>query len=204
MTFFLVDASSGATVASVVVNIGMQPVTRMRGMRSFTASPNPLAAPGQPVTFTWNAPEFQYATIHLYSPTGPALTGIVGSCGSVVTGNQITSDTQFFLVDLASGTTIASLWVYVGDEFIATPNPILAGQPTTLTWNAPGYSSLAIHVNSPTGQALTGTVGSSGSVVTGNWVTDGMQFFLVDVTSGATVSSVLVHVGAVYSTFPPR
>jgi sugar lactone lactonase YvrE len=204
MTFFLVDASSGATVASVVVNIGVQPVTRMRGMRSFTASPNPLAAPGQPVTFTWNAPEFQYATIHLYSPTGPALTGIVGSSGSVVTGNQITSDTQFFLVDLASGTTIASLWVYVGDEFIATPNPILAGQPTTLTWNAPGYSSLAIHVNSPTGQALTGTVGSSGSVVTGNWVTDGMQFFLVDVTSGATVSSVLVHVGAVYSTFPPR
>ena len=204
MTFFLVDTSSGATVASVVVNVGVQPAARVRGMRSFTASPNPLAAPGQPVTFTWSAPEFQYATIRLYSPTGPALTGIVGSSGSVVTGNQVTSDTQFFLVDLASGTTIASLWVYVGDEFIATPNPILAGQPTTLTWNVPGHSSLAIHVNSPTGQALTGTMGSSGSAVTGNWVTDGMQFFLVDVTSGTTVASVLVHVGGVYSTFPVR
>jgi DNA-binding beta-propeller fold protein YncE len=205
MTFFLVDMTSGATVASVVVNVGaaVSDVQPVRGMRSFTASPNPIAA-GQPVTFTWNAPEFQYATIRLYSPTGPALTGIVESSGSVVTGNQVTSDTQFFLVDMASGTSIASVWVYVGQEFIATPNPIAAGQPTTLTWNAPGYSSLKIHVNSPSGQALTGTVGSSGSTVTGNWVTDGMQFFLVDVTSGTTVASVLVHVGAVYSTFPPR
>jgi DNA-binding beta-propeller fold protein YncE len=207
MTFFLVDTTSGVTVASVTVNVGpavsdVQPA--VRGMRVFTASPNPLPAPGQPVTFTWSAPEFQYVTIHLYSPTGPALTGITGSSGSVVTGNQITSDTQFFLVDLASGTSIASVWVYVGHEFIATPNPIPPGQPTTLTWNAPGYSSLKIHVNSPTGQALTGTVGSSGSAVTGNWVTDGMQFFLVDVTSGTTVASVVVHVGAVYSTFPVR
>jgi len=207
MTFFLVDTTSGATVASVVVNVGpaasdVQPA--VRGMRSFTASPNPTAAPGESVTLTWSAPEYQYVTIHLYSPTGPALTGIAESTGSTATGNWLTSDTQLFLVDLASGTSIASLWLYVGHEFIATPNPIPPGQRTTLTWNAPGYSNLVIHVNSPTGQALTGTLGSSGSTVTGNWVTDGMQFFLVDVTSGTTVASVAVHVGAVYSTFPIR
>jgi len=206
MTFFLVDKTSGATVASVVVNVGpavpeVQPPGKVGAM--LTASPNPSPAAGDPVTLTWNAPEYQYVAIRLYSPTGPALTGIAGSSGSAYTGNWLNSDTQFFVVDLASGTTIASLWVYVGHEFIATPNPIpVSGQPTTLTWNAPGYSKLAIHLNSPTGPDLTGTVGSTGSAATGTWATDGMQFFLVDVTSGATVASLVVHVGVTYSSFP--
>jgi hypothetical protein len=65
---------------------------------------------------------------------------------------------------------------------------------TTLSWNAPGYSQLVINVGSATGTPLTGTVGSSGSAQTGSSVTDGLQFFLVDLTSNTPIASVTVHV----------
>jgi uncharacterized repeat protein (TIGR01451 family) len=83
--------------------------------------------------------------------------------------------------------------------FAASPNPIISATGvgvTTLTWNAPGYSQLAIFVGTATGNQLTGTVGSSGSATTGDWVTDGMQFFLVDLTSQSSLASVTVHVRA--------
>jgi hypothetical protein len=169
---------------------------------NFTASPNPIPAPGQTTTLTWNAPGYSSLVIRVNSATGIAMTGTVGSSGSATTGTWVTDGMQFFLVDLSSGASLASVTVNVGAappptslSFTASPNPIpAAGQTTTLTWNAPGHSSLVIRVGSATGTAMTGTVGSSGSATTGTWVTDGMQFFLVDVSSGATVASVIVHV----------
>jgi hypothetical protein len=65
---------------------------------------------------------------------------------------------------------------------------------TTLIWNAPGYSQLVIRVGSPTGPAMTGTLPFAGATNTGDWVTDGMQFFLVDLATGNSVANVTVRV----------
>ena len=84
----------------------------------------------------------------------------------------------------------------------ASPNPIpvtggaTLGQ-TTLTWNAPDAQVIEIHIGSPTGPLFT-QQGNSGSIQTGVWVSDGLTFFLQDVTNGPaaagnTVASVVVH-----------
>ncbi len=76
--------------------------------------------------------------------------------------------------------------------FTATPNVVITatglGQ-TTLNWNAPGIQNVEIHVNSPNGPTLAAG-GPTGSITTGNWVTDGMSFYLEDVTNGKTPSTV--------------
>jgi uncharacterized protein (TIGR03437 family) len=77
-------------------------------------------------------------------------------------------------------------------SFTASPNPIVTtgtlGQ-TTLTWDATGVQTIEIHVLSPNGPLFV-QAGSSGSVTTGNWVTDGMTFYLEDVSNGKTPSTV--------------
>lgn len=71
-----------------------------------------------------------------------------------------------------------------------------AGAATvTLTWS--GVTGLVqINVGTSTGPALTGLLPESGSTTTGNWVADGLAFFLVD-HSGATrvtEASAVAHV----------
>ena len=53
----------------------------------------------------------------------------------------------------------------------------------TLTWSAPGASVVEIRVSSPTGTLFVNWA-NSGSASTGQWVTDGMQFYLQDVSKG--------------------
>jgi 6-phosphogluconolactonase len=75
-----------------------------------------------------------------------------------------------------------------GVTFQATPNPVFAwdgsnaGQ-TTLSWNAPSASAVHIRVGSANGQLFTHQ-GSWGSITTGQWVGDGMMFYLQDASSG--------------------
>jgi hypothetical protein len=84
-----------------------------------------------------------------------------------------------------------------GVTFKANPDPIISATGmgmTTLSWNAPGYNQLVITVGSVAGTPLTRTVGWSGSAQTGTSVTDGLQFFLVDLTSHSSIASVTVRV----------
>jgi hypothetical protein len=57
----------------------------------------------------------------------------------------------------------------------------------TLTWSG-ASGPVQIHVNQPSGVALTGFDDPSGTAVTGAWVTDGMKFYLVD-QAGTTEAS---------------
>ncbi|MGC2659876.1 MAG: ferritin-like domain-containing protein [Bryobacteraceae bacterium] len=93
-----------------------------------------------------------------------------------------------------------------GVTFTATPNPIPTnpGQmyaATTLSWNAPAsVQFIQIRIGSPSG-GLFSTNFPSGSMATGPWVTDGMMFFLQDITDGKaltaanTLATVVVHFG---------
>lgn len=74
----------------------------------------------------------------------------------------------------------------------ASPNPIPvasgADGVTTISWNAPNSSVIEVHVGSPTGPLFTHNI-NSGSMMTGQWVTNGMVFYLQDVSSGVASAS---------------
>ena len=70
----------------------------------------------------------------------------------------------------------------------ADPNPIQVCDGsgtgvTKLTWSSVGPGVVEMHVNSPSGDLLART-GANGMATTGNWVKDGMIFYLQDVTNG--------------------
>jgi parallel beta-helix repeat protein len=81
----------------------------------------------------------------------------------------------------------------VGPSLTASPNPIpvtgnaLVGQ-TTISWNAPDAQAIEIHIGSPNGPVLT-YQGNRGSIQTGIWVSDGLTFYLQDVTGGNPLTS---------------
>ena len=84
----------------------------------------------------------------------------------------------------------------------ASPNPIpvmgAADGTTTISWSAPNASNVEIHVGDPNGPLFAWS-GSQGSAQTGPWVTDGMRFYLQDVTGGKpltaanTLATLIVH-----------
>ena len=220
--FFLVDLETSSAIASLTVHVTVGGAPPPANGITFTANPNPIVPPnGATVgitTLSWNAPGYNQLAIFVNSTSGTQMTGIIGSTGTAKTGNWVTDGTQFFLVDLDTHSAIASLTVHVSGggpppvnviTFTANPNPIIPPNGatvgmTTLSWNAPGYDRLAVFVNSATGTQMTGTVGSTGTAKTGNWVTDGTQFFLVDLDTGSAIASLTVHVQTsmvVYSSF---
>lgn len=92
-----------------------------------------------------------------------------------------------------------------GNALTASPNPITSvsggyGQ-TTLNWSAQTAQMVEIHVNTPDGPVFAGG-GPTGSMQTGMWVTNGMKFFLQDVTGGKaltpanTIATLVVHFAA--------
>jgi hypothetical protein len=73
-----------------------------------------------------------------------------------------------------------------GSSTAITPGPLVGSSTVahgTVSWTVPGSPTVEIHVGSPSGTLFASTSGS-GSAVTGSWVTDGMQFFVQDVTNG--------------------
>lgn len=91
-------------------------------------------------------------------------------------------------------------------KITADPNPVrVAGVPrvgiTTVYWEVEGDRQVEVRVNAPDGVLLARSAGS-GSATTGNWVTDGMTFYLQDVSNGQgltsanTLGAVMVEVTA--------
>ena len=64
---------------------------------------------------------------------------------------------------------------------------------TMLGWNAPGIASTQVRIGSATG-TLFAQGGSSGRVQTGKWVTNGMVFYLIDSSNGATIGTYTANV----------
>jgi parallel beta-helix repeat protein len=91
----------------------------------------------------------------------------------------------------------------VAPSLTANPNPIpvtgnaIVGQ-TNISWNAPGAQAIEIRIGSPNGTVFTDQ-GNRGSLQTGLWVSDGLTFYLQDVsggnplTSDYTLATLVVH-----------
>ena len=59
---------------------------------------------------------------------------------------------------------------------------------TSLEWSSEGAEIVEVHVDAPDGPLLSRS-GPSGNAATGEWVSDGMTFFLQDVTNGLPLTS---------------
>lgn len=161
-----------------------------------TTSVNTGAPLGQ-TTLSWSATG--YSSLQIFA--NGSLFANVGSSGSMATGNWVGDGMNFSLVDPATGAPLSTVTVHTKaataptDQvtFAANPRTIaLAGASvgkTTLSWNAPGHSALQIRV---AGVLFAGSLPSSGSIDTGNWVSDGLAFSLVDPASGQTIAALTV------------
>lgn len=79
-----------------------------------------------------------------------------------------------------------------GASLTAVPSPIpVTGSAlgtATISWNAPNAQVIEVHVGSPTGALFTQN-SNRGSMSTGPWISDGMTFYLQDVTGGLPLTS---------------
>jgi hypothetical protein len=89
-------------------------------------------------------------------------------------------------------TSSAAAAITDGASITASPNPIhvVAGADgaTTISWNAPTAQIIQVRIGSPTGALFTDNF-NSGSMQTAAWVTNGMTFYLQDVTNGKPLTS---------------
>jgi hypothetical protein len=124
----------------------------------------------------------------------------VGSNGSIATGDWVSDGMNFSLVDPATNAPISTNTLHTVASasgqiaFTANPDPVTfaAGArvgKTTLNWNAPGNSGLQIRVN---GALFAAGLAASGSVETGNWVSDGTSFSLINPANGQTLATLTV------------
>jgi DNA-binding beta-propeller fold protein YncE len=103
---------------------------------------------------------------------------------------------EVFVAVAAAGTgTGSAVGIQVwrnGASITALPNPVpvtgSAFGTALISWNAPNAQIIEVHVGSPTGALFTYNT-NRGSMSTGAWVTDGMTFYLQDVTGGVQASS---------------
>ncbi len=127
----------------------------------------------------------QYFSLNTYSVTGVRTPGQVlflafGGGANATAGGFFPSGVNGLL-----NTSSATAATTDAPVLTLTPNPAPAsgGYATvTVTWNAPSpVQYIQIRISSPSGPLFTTNL-PSGSMVTGNWVQDGMIFYLQDVS----------------------
>lgn len=197
------DPSAQVSIAqdAFVSNIVTIPVSATPG--AMFASPNPVPSSSPATMVYWYVPSISSnVQIHSGSSTGPVVASGGGS-GNVSVGN-VTDGEILYLTDATSGNVISTVTLSVAKEtpsvrLDANPNPILVpvgasyGR-TTISWYVNGGSTAQqLHVNSPTGPIVGASISGPGAVTTGNWVTNGMTFYLTDST-GTVLGNVPIKV----------
>lgn len=218
MTFYLQDVSNGwpltsdHTLATRIASVQQQPESGY-----LLAAQNPVQiAPGQfgSATLNWSTTTASNVEVHVGAPNGP-LFARGPAQGSGTASGWVSDGTVFYLQDVSNGQPLTSQFTIATQTIAATTNqpqaafeansnPILvpAGTQvgaTTLYWNAPSSVVTAeVHVGAPDGP-LVMRGPNVGNGQTGEWVTDGMVFYLQDVTKGKpltpanTLASLTVH-----------
>jgi hypothetical protein len=104
-------------------------------------------------------------------------------------------------VNTNAAATPASTGSRATATFTASPNPIQVcdgsgSGKTTLSWDVKGANRVQVRVGSPDGSLMADSAQMQSKADTGNWVTDGAKFFLVDASAPrpATIGTVTVKV----------
>jgi formylglycine-generating enzyme required for sulfatase activity/pimeloyl-ACP methyl ester carboxylesterase len=206
-----VDLASATTVVANFSEVSLS-------VETFEADPNPiLIAPSQSLGRTlirWKVlGTGARLNVRVNSVNGQSVTGPDAPMeGETWTGDWVRDGMEFFLVNEAGGAAnvlahmaarVQVAGVPVVEYFRSDPNPIIlaAGQwmgKTKLQWKVKGaVVRLNIRVNSVTGPSLTGPDAAlTGETETGDWVWDGMKFFLVNEAWGGAdvLAQVVVRV----------
>jgi hypothetical protein len=168
-----------------------------------TASPNPIPLASALIAETmisWDAPDSPIVEVRIGSPTG-TLFASGGSSGTAKTGDWVANGMVFVLVDATTNNVLGATTVLVTppspptiaavSKLVTNTAGVGVGQ-AAVTWNAPGYSGVEVHVGSATG-TLFASGGTTGSSETGNWVSDGMVFVLVDPVTHAVLATTVAQ-----------
>ncbi|MBV9747082.1 MAG: ferritin-like domain-containing protein [Acidobacteriia bacterium] len=122
---------------------------------------------------------------------GQVLYDVYGGAANVSAGGFFPNGVNGNIKTSSAAPTAPGSSTSSGPQLTANPNPIpVVGYTpgfTTITWSAPNSSAIEIHVGSPTGKLLT-QAGPQGSILTGPWVSNGLMFFLQDVSGGQAAS----------------
>jgi len=202
MTFYLQDVTAGKpgnTLATVTAHETVLP--------RLPANTNALISTNAGLTWVFSAPGASLLEIHVLQPDGPLLGRFNKSSGTATAGSWVRDGMRFFLQDvaggkplsyantLASGVAVVDAAVSGHDNVVFGPTPavVLDTEGTglgssSLYWHAPGSSKVEIHVVAPDGPLYAQT-GNTGFGSMDGWVTDGMQFFLQDASSGDPTST---------------
>jgi hypothetical protein len=143
-TYTLTAANAGGMAsASVMITVGA-PVT----INAFTVTPTSVAA-GDPVTLSWDISDA--ISLSITSSDG----AVVTTTGKSLTQDSVTVQpgtgaiTYTLTADGFAGPVTATATVSVNagvaiSDLSATPNPVLAGQPITLSWTTISAASIAL------------------------------------------------------------
>jgi glucose/arabinose dehydrogenase len=174
---------------------------------SITAVPNPFLPDSQGLgqtTVAWTSYGTTAVEVHVNAPNGPKFAGGDPGAYSLPTGHWVVNGMTFYLQNVSNGlplttaNTLATVTMRAGSatptgSISANPNPFTPdpqghGQ-TTLTWNSSGVTAVEVHANAPDGNRFAATGPGTFSGATGQWVRDGMTFYLQNVSNGLPLTS---------------
>jgi hypothetical protein len=168
---------------------------------------------GYPPTYMTRVECWLTLRTHAAAPVVTVLDG-AGNVAATLPASEIQAVSGGYRIHLNNPAQTMSPWFVISatppaaPTITASPNPIpvsggaTTGQ-TTISWNAPGYATVEVHLNSPDGPLMT-SAGSSGSVPTGLSVTDGMRFYLVDPSTHTELAMVAVFLNIRHKGVPER
>ena len=206
---FLQDVSNHQplTLAYTLDSVILHLTNRPGANGSITADPNPFLTDSQGIgqtTIAWTSYGTTAVEIHANAPDGNRFAGSGPGSFSEATGHWLRDDMTFYLQNTSDGlpltaaNTLATVTVTVVSSrpigsISANPNPFTPdsqghGQ-TTLTWTSAGVTAVEVHANAPNGNRFAVSGSGTFSGTTGQWVRNGMTFYLQNVTNGLPLTS---------------
>ncbi len=172
----------------------------LRVAGTLAANPNPITVNDGTglgaTTLTWNSTGTSAVEIRVNSPNGSLFSQSASGAWTATTGKWVGNGTKFYLQNVSGGlplvaaNTLATAQVNLrGGSISAYPNPIGVTDGsglgvTALTWNSTGTTGVEVHIGSPNGPLFSHSTAGAWTATTGKWVSNGMTFYLQDVSNG--------------------
>jgi glucose/arabinose dehydrogenase len=174
---------------------------------SITANPNPFPADANGLgqtTLAWTSYGTTAVEVRVDAPDGNKFAGSGPGSFSAGTGGWVRDGMTLYLQDVSGGlpltapNTLATVRLSAvattpSGSIRANPNPFTPNAQglgrTAISWTSKGTSRVEIHVNAPDGNRLGESGPGTFSINTGQWVRDGMTFYLQNVSNGLPLTS---------------